>query len=51
MSTIKTLQENLAKDLVKLEQTDINEETLKKIEEVYEDIYSLITTLDKIKGN
>jgi hypothetical protein len=49
MSTIKSLQENLAKDLVELEQTNIDEETLKKIEAVYEDVYNLIIILDKTK--
>jgi hypothetical protein len=49
MDNIKTLQENLARDLVELEQTDIDDETLKKIEKVYEEVYNLIITLDKIK--
>ena len=49
MNNIKTLQEHLARDLVELEQTDIDDETLKQIEKVYEEVYNLIITLDKIK--
>ena len=45
MNKIKTLQENLAKDLVELEESDISEETLKKIEEVYQIIYDSIIKL------
>jgi hypothetical protein len=46
MNRIKTLQENLAKDLVELEELDISEETLKKIEEVYQIIYDSIIKID-----
>jgi acyl-[acyl carrier protein]--UDP-N-acetylglucosamine O-acyltransferase len=49
MNNIKTLQENLAKDLVELEESNINEETLKKIEEVYKSIYDSISAIDKEK--
>ncbi len=51
MNNIKTLQENLAKDLVELEESNINEETLKKIEEVYKAVYDSISAIDKERTN
>lgn len=49
MDNIKVLQENLAKDLVKLEESNIDEETLKQIEEVYKSIYDSISVIYKNK--
>lgn len=47
MNGIKTLQENLAKDLVKLEELNINENILLKIEEAYQSIYDILSEIDK----
>jgi hypothetical protein len=44
-NSVKTLQTNLAQDLVKLENSDINEETLNKIEEAYQNVYDLISKI------
>ena len=49
MDTIKSLQKNLAIDLVKLERSDIKETTLEKIEEVYQSVYDLISKIDQEK--
>jgi hypothetical protein len=47
MNSIKTLQENLAKDLVKLEELDIKERILTQIETTYQTIYDIITKIDQ----
>jgi hypothetical protein len=49
MNSIKTLQKNLVIDLVKLEDSNIKEETLEKIEEVYQRLYNLISNIDQQK--
>lgn len=48
---IKTLQENLAKDLVSLEDNDlVTEQQLNKITDVYTQVYDIITNaIDKPK--
>ena len=51
MTTQKILLENLAKDLVLLEQQGASLETLQKITEVYEQIYKLICKLDDPDDN
>jgi hypothetical protein len=49
MTGIKALQENLARDLVKLEESDIDEVTLAQIEDVYKEIYNTLCTIDRKK--
>ena len=49
MDTIKSLQKNLAIDLVKIEESNIEETTLEKIEEVYQSVYDLISKIDQRK--
>jgi hypothetical protein len=44
-NSVKTLQTNLAQDLVKLENSDINEETLNKIEDTYQNVYDIISKI------
>lgn len=51
MTAQKTLLENLAKDLVLLEQQGADLETLQKVTEVYEQIYKLICHLDDPDDN
>ena len=48
---IKTLQENLAKDLVSLEDNDlVTEQQLDKITDIYEQVYDIISKVfDKTK--
>ena len=49
MDTIKSLQKNLAIDLFKIEESNIEETTLEKIEEVYQSVYDLISKIDQRK--
>ena len=49
MDPIKNLQTNLAQDLVELEDSDIKEETLNKIEKVYQLVYDLISNIKQKK--
>jgi hypothetical protein len=49
MNTIKSLQKNLAIDLVNIEESDIKETTLEQIEEVYQSVYDLISKIDRQK--
>jgi hypothetical protein len=49
MTGIKALQENLARDLVELEESDIDKVTLAKIEEVYSEIYNTLCIIDRKK--
>lgn len=49
MDRIKELQENLAIDLVKLEESDIDEKTLKEIQAVYQSVYDAISKVDQQK--
>ena len=45
---VKTLQENLARDLVRLEEDKtITEEQLDRITDTYSKVYDIITNLDK----
>jgi hypothetical protein len=48
---IKTLQENLAKDLVSLEENDlVTEQQLDKITDAYTQVYDIISkNIDKVK--
>ena len=48
---LKTLQENLAKDLVSLEDNElVTEQQLDKITDVYSQVYDIITKdIDKLK--
>jgi hypothetical protein len=46
-NTIKTLQTELAQDLVKLEQSDISEENLAMIEDTYQQVYFLLNKIHK----
>ena len=48
---IKTLQENLAKDLVSLEENElVTKQQLDKITDTYEQVYNIISkTIDKTK--
>lgn len=47
MDSIKHLQENLAKDLVKFEESSLTEEQLKEIEKIYYDVYLKLHNVDK----
>ena len=48
---LKTLQENLAKDLVNLEDNIlVTEQQLDKITDAYTQVYEIITTIDKTVG-
>lgn len=47
MDRIQELQENLAIDLVKLEDSDVDEKTLKEIQDVYQAVYDIISKIDK----
>jgi len=49
MNAIKSLQKNLAIDLVNIEESDIKETTLEQIEEVYQSVYDLISKIDQQK--
>ena len=48
---LKTLQENLAKDLVSLEENDlVTEQQLDKITDAYTQVYGIISkNIDKVK--
>jgi hypothetical protein len=46
-NSVKTLQTNLAQDLVKLEDINISEEHLQMIESTYEQVYRMLGKLDK----
>jgi hypothetical protein len=47
MDSIKNLQENLAKDLVKFEESSLTEEQLKEIEKIYHDVYLKLHNVNK----
>jgi len=47
MNSIKTLQTNLAIDLVKFEEFSINETLLNEVEKVYQSVYDLISKIDQ----
>ncbi len=46
-SPIKNLQEELAKDLVKFEESNLTEEQLKLIEQTYYEIYLKLHKIDE----
>jgi hypothetical protein len=46
-NSVKTLQTSLAQDLVKLEDSDISEKHLQMIENTYEQVYRILSKLDK----
>jgi hypothetical protein len=46
MDSIKQLQTELAKDLVKFEESELSEEHLEMIEEAYQEVY---LTLSKVR--
>ena len=47
MNSIKTLQANLAIDLVKFEESTIDETLLTEVERVYQSVYDLISKIDQ----
>ena len=50
MSAIKQLQTELAKDLVKFEESDLSEEQLDMIEKTYQQVYDILGEVDMFPG-
>jgi hypothetical protein len=46
MDKIKQLQTELAKDLVKFEESELSEEHLEMIEETYQQVYLILGTVE-----
>lgn len=44
---LRTLQTNLAKDLVKMENSGTTKKTMKMVEKVYNKVYKTVQKLDK----
>ena len=47
MDVIKQLQTGLAKDLVTFEESDLSEEQLAIIENTYNEVYHILSTVEK----
>jgi hypothetical protein len=47
MNSIKQLQTELAKDLVKFEESELSEEHLEMIEEAYQEVYLILSKVGK----